>query len=200
MCSRLVLAAASLAAAGCALSGPTPMARVRKGPAIETPPRTILALPATCEPAGEPCTEALERAVEAATRMSLEFAGYRLLDSERINVHARVRTERISGRGRPIVEISGAGWNQASPAQRADLLAEMGVEGMLAAHIAMGPIENAEGLRTVTVTVRVSRARDGALVWRSRCAAVTGRFHGLDQAVELATRCAVEGAALMGAT
>lgn len=189
--------------AGCALSQPTPVARVRTGPAFGAAPRTILALPAECRPEVSVCKPGHELAVSVATRMSLEFAGYRIFDSERLNVRAGERTERFFGdtaREDRAVELTAAAWDQASPAQRAALLADLGIDGLLVSSISIGPRKNSEGQRTIAVTVTLRQASDGSLVWRTRCGVESGRFNDTDQAIETATRCALEGAAVAGAT
>jgi hypothetical protein len=206
MCSRaspglIALSIAVLLSAGCALSAPVPLARVQRGPGFDAPPRKILALPADCQAPGALCHPAQKEAMDVATRMILELEGYRLVDSEGVNVRTAERLERhhISSVGSRShrVERESHPWLAASPAQRAAVAAEMGVDGALAPRITVGPAKNAEGQRTVEVRVTLTRA-DGALVWRSRCAVETGRFHDLDQAVERATRCALEATLVAG--
>jgi hypothetical protein len=82
---------------------------------------------------------------------------------------------------------------------RRRLLTNMGIDGYLTTEIAVGPVKNLENQRTITVTVKIIRASDLADAWSSRCSIETGRFYFEDEAVEIATRCALESALMVGA-
>ena len=204
-----MLALLCVGAVACQLSLPPPMARVRRGPGFAPAPTKILALPAVCEAESEGiCLVAHQKAVDVTTRMSLEFVGYRLVDSELVNIYLRERVERIRtttaesygvirDQETRSVEVAGVGWDQATVEERQRVLGEMGVDGFLASRIVMGPMKNVEGQRTVEIHLVVTRVHDNALVWRSRCAVETGQYHSIDQAVDLAARCALEGANLL---
>lgn len=201
-------ALAALAVGACSLSPTHPLARVRKGPAFARPPGRILALPARCAPeTDEVCRHAYARAVEGAARMSLELDGYTLVDSELINLHMRRRRERLrenlAGLAAlsPVVELSGGlTWADATEEERRALVRDLRVDGFLAADIAIGPMHGMNGQQTIQVRLSVTRVGGLERVWTSRCAIDTGThvtlYHSVDQAVDRATRCALESVEL----
>lgn len=197
-----------LAAVGCGLHPPPPLARVRPGPGFGKPPSVVLALPTECDES-EGCNVGQLRAVDAAARMSLEFAGHRVVDSERVHRHARSRVETItqssSGPDSRHVEITVPAWDDASFAEWIALLREMGIDGVLATRISMGPPNPIYGPETIEVRVELLRLHDRQLVWSSRClvemgTVENGRFRSIDQAIEVTTRCALEAPSTLGAS
>jgi hypothetical protein len=148
--------------------------------------------------------------------MSLEFAGYTVVDTELLNAEAWRRTttstESTSARvptvpqhgsqGLPVnsaqertVLAGGASWADAPADERQRMLSSIGVDGLLATEVALGPPRGMARQRTLTMRVKVTRL-DGELVWRSECDVETGDYHSDEQALDLATRCAVESASL----
>lgn len=199
-----VIVVGLFAMGACSLHVPTPLARVTKGPAFDDPPFKLLALPAVCRSADfAQCHPAHEKAVDSAARMSLEFAGYTLVDSEQVNSHTRARIEHTSETRSGTsteetseVTVTGTTFGEATPAQQRALMVEMGLDGLLHASVLMGPARGASQQRTVQVQLQVTRIRDDRLAWSTRCSVETGDFHSTEQAIELATRCALDGAAL----
>lgn len=214
--THIVLACLMAAFGACSLTSPVPVARVQVGPALDQQPRMIVAVPTSCEAKGttwrlfgedvpvdnpeDYCGSGSLRAVESETRMALEFAGYRLIDSEVVNVYMRERLEQTltTGPGRhKVVEVTSGSWAEASHEERRLLLQEMGVDGILESHLSVSSAVGAESVRTVELSLTLVSTDERALVWRSRCAAITGRYNTFDQAVELAARCALEGARIL---
>ncbi len=200
-----VAAAVAALLGACALNPPPPVAHVRRGPAFDEPPARVLALPATCQAVeADVCRPEYPPAVENAARMALEFAGATLIDSELVNTHVRRRREHIqesssvgwSSRSTE-VEVAGITWNEASPAEQRDLARELRIAGFLRSDILIGGARGWAQQRTVEVRLEVRRAADGAQVWTSRCAVETGDHHATEQALELATRCALDSATLL---
>jgi hypothetical protein len=204
---------------GCPWTAPTPLARVYHGPAFRAPAQTLAALPVVCATEPELCTPAHAAAVANATRMTLEFAGYSVVDSELLNAEMRRRTTKaavpVAARAPDLEpaaqrnefrpppnaipdesEVSGGvTWTQASPAQQQDLLGAIGVDAVLQTRVGFGVAHGLSGQRTITVSMTVSRL-DAAVVWASSCDVETGDYHSNEQAIELATRCALESATL----
>jgi hypothetical protein len=203
--------------AGCPWSVPVPVARVGHGPAFRDGSATLAALPLRCAtPDLAVCARPYAAAIASATRMNLELAGYTVVDTELLNAEAWRRTttttERTSarvptvpqhdGRGVPVNPVreriertGGASWAEAPPDERRRMLVSMGVGGILATEVAMGRARGMARQRTLTMRVTVTRL-DGELVWRSECDVETGDYRSDEEAVDLATRCAVESAAL----
>lgn len=196
---RLGLLTIAALCSACIVHTPVPQARVTLGPARGAALDKILALPTDCQAeTAELCTPAQAIAVDAAARMSLEFAGVRIVDSEVVNAYLRHRvTTEINAASRSEVESERATWATASDATRRRLLAEMGIDGYLTTRISVGHVKNLEGQRTLSVTVSIIRAADAAPAWTSRCSIETGRYYFADEAVELAARCALESALMV---
>lgn len=204
-----VLASAS----GCSLNDPVPTADIRRGPSFAQAPRALLALPVTCEADGEllpapsptakpsvlgrlpgyPCTYGVRKAVEVRTRMQLKWAGYRLVDSERVNF---LTGERFGRRETPsgitVEDIELDPWRDASPKQRQAMLQAIGVGGVVQSNIVVDMGGDPRGAaRSVGLEMRVFATDTQSLVWESGCRVVTGRFHVFDRALERAMRCAL---------
>lgn len=186
------LVACSLLLPGC-FHAPPPYARVHRGPAHGHVVDPIAAVPVTCVSDGGfgGCIPEYSKAVATATRMSLEFAGYALVDAELLNAETRRRSSKTVG-DTTTVEKSGPEWKDLTPSAQRELLFSIGVRGVLHATITMGAPRGAAQQRTITVTVTVTRTSDDALAWRSQCSAESGDFNAPERAVELAARCALE--------
>lgn len=196
---------ACVLSAGCSLSASTPQARVRRGPAFAQPPSLLLALPAECISAeGEACTAAHRGAVDSAARMALELVGYSLVDSELVNVRLGERrelTRESSSSGVSTEEhevaVTRVSWVDATLEERRAVIDELEVDGLLSSAITMSRADLV-GDRSVEVRVTLSRVGDDEIVWASRCRVETGDGDlSTAQAVEHATRCALESATLL---
>jgi hypothetical protein len=198
---RAFLGLGLLVVTGCSLSrGPVPLARIQRGPAA--PATRIVALPGQCRGEPDVCLPGHARGVDGAVRMLLEFNGYTVIDAEALNVQAARRLERTTEGDRPTavvggeareVEVEAARFDDADPATRRALLADLEAEGVLTTSVIVNPRHD-YGDRTFEVVLRLERADDGAVIWRSRCTAESEHAVSYEQAIERATRCAIEGA------
>jgi len=146
--------------------------------------------------------------VASATRIALEYGGYTVVDGELINAELRRRstvTTETSQRGAIVptptttdveTEVTGRLWSDLPILEQRELLSAMGVRGVLRAQVALGTPHGMAGQRTVTVGISLARLDDDLLVWQSQCDVETGDYHSEAQAVDLATRCALESATL----
>ena len=137
--------------------------------------------------------------VSAATRIALEFGGYTVVDSELINAELRRRstvTTEGTGGSEQTTELTGRLWSDLPILEQRELLAAMGVRGVLRAQVALGTPHGMAGQRTVTVGISLARLDDDLLAWQSQCDVETGDYHSEPQAVDIATRCALESATL----
>ena len=181
-----------IAIAGCQLYPDPAHARVYHGPAYGTHPTTIVALPA--QPAD--CSEEQCRAVATAARMSLEVAGYTIVDAELVNAEMRRRTttSNTDVHTAKRTEVEGKTWQDASPAEQARLVDDIGAEGVLETAIVKSDGDHVYTRRfTVALTMRTV---DGRVIWRSDCADEGGDTKDERQALESATRCALESVML----
>jgi hypothetical protein len=204
---------------GCPWGVPTPVAKVQHGPAFAAPRGLLAALPVACSKitsldSDDLCAPGQLAAVASATRMALEFAGESVIDSERINAELRLRTTHTeedlarrapagpdtfappeTGVHEETTMTGGLTWAELSPPAQEALLATLGADGLIGAELSFGPPRGLSWQRTVGVRVSVRRL-DGALAWRAGCEVETGDYHTVAQAIDLATRCALESAAL----
>ena len=201
---------ALLVMSGCAAyTPPTPVAYVTHGPAFGQPTNPIAALPVTCGFTTMGCHQGYLVAVASATRMALELGGGSLVDSELLNAELRRRTTRTreihvstreagpsSNRVETEVEQRGLTWLELPPAEQRAFLEELGVISLLTATISMSVPRGMSGLRTVRVQVVLRRLADDTIAWQSECGVETGDYRSEPQAIELATRCALESASL----
>lgn len=180
---------------GCNFTPPTPVARVRRGPAAAEFTSPLAALPVSCEGTSMGCLPGYLYGVASATRIALEYGGYTVVDGELINAELRRRTTRTTDEVTQ-TEVTGAVWSDLPVLQQRELLSAMGVRGVLRAQVALGTPHGMAAQRTVTVGISLARLEDDLLVWQSQCDVETGDFHSEAQAVDLATRCSLESATL----
>ena len=201
MSARYLVAGWALVAAisGCALSGPIPQARVRRGASAGlAPPMRVFATASECTAIEHDlCARGPQVALANIARMGLEYAGFVVIDPERVHPRTGDRVERTwrsAAGSSQAVEIDGAAWDDASAAEKRRLLGELEVSGLLLSRVHLGPSKNIEDQRTLLVELTLMRYPGRELVWNSKCGVDTGRFRTLEQALELATRCALTGA------
>lgn len=188
-----------LGGAGCSLTPPIPVAHVRLGPAVASPPQVLLALPSVCNASSGDCAEQHRNAVAIATRMSVEFGGYTMIDSDRVNLELRQRRERrftSETSDSRTVEITGALWVDATPAEQREVLDSMAIDGLLVVKLSFSEAEGMSQRQQIRVAVELRRVEPAEVVWSSHCTAESGDHHSTAQAIDLATRCALEGALL----
>lgn len=152
------------------------------------------------------------------TRMALEFEGRRVLDSELILSESGEHSERSydqvrttppvhlnpSQTGKPSVGSSShvtslstsVSFLNATPETQMLMASEMGIDGILQSEMRVGHRQNVSDQRTIEVHVSLWRVFDGQSamgeVWASHCSAETGVYNDLEQAIDTATRCALE--------
>jgi hypothetical protein len=155
--------------------------------------------------------------VDQQVRAELEFRGYKIVDPERVNAATRSRLQVIDRAAESVAgavdgadlggtastastasrtQITGATWFEATPTQQATILRDLGADGVLSTRIWVGAGQSFMQRRTTQVQIRLLNAATGDLVWVSRCEIEVGLV--LDnEAIEAATRCALEGAAAL---
>jgi len=181
---------------GCNFTPPTPVARVRRGPAAAEFTSPLAALPVSCAGTSMGCLPGYLYGVASATRIALEYGGYTVVDGELINAELRRRTTRTTNDVVTETQVTGAVWSDLPVIQQRELLSAMGVRGVLRAQVALGTPHGMAAQRTVTIGISLARLEDDLLVWQSQCDVETGDFHSEAQAVDLATRCSLESATL----
>jgi hypothetical protein len=189
----------ALAASACKYSAPPPRAYVIHGVAHSTPISLLAAVPAVCERTTMGCVDAYRVAVDNTAKLYIEYHGYGIIESALINAELRTRrTSTVTSDAQTTVDESVVGktWLDLQPEERRTLLADIGAQGVLQAVVGLGVPHGMAGQRTVTVRLVVTRLADDALVWQSQCQVETGDYHSEDQAVFLATRCALEASTL----
>lgn len=210
-----------------------PRLSARSGPAADHPIRRVVATPATCgtfELTPTPATAAEREAygrdtvlrhlgtcpahatagVDQALRATLEFGGFSVIDSERVNALTATRQEiieRISHRaeqqGLPIsesegesrsTEVIGARFADATPREQEAIVAELGATGLVQVRIAIGAGVGAGARRNAVVQVRLLEMPSRQLAWARRCEVEVGGLIERDEvAMERGIRCAVQG-------
>jgi len=205
-------------AAGCGASSELaqPLLRTRTGPAAAHPPHRVVALPASCGAlstiripnAADPdhptfqvrelCPASAMQAIDIMLRGKLEFAGFQIIDSEKVNAVTGTRHEieqRTAYMTTRTIEQHGARFEDATPFEQAAILHELGADGLLTTRIWIGAGIGFGERRTVAAQVRLVSISDGALVWARRCEIEVGGLLTTDEvAMENAARCAIEGA------
>lgn len=191
---------------GCGVHDVVPYARVAFGAAQE--PGTVLALHSSCTEsmpnAGEvnptirpTCDFNRESAVDEIVRVTLEFAGHQVVDSERIDPAATAK-EKVwiyADQEEGAENVTLAMQHLTPTLRRA--LSELGVEGVLSTAVIGGPVLPASGVQWIEVQLEMSRIDSGASVWRSHCRALVfeeGRrfIQSMEGALDAATACAIE--------
>lgn len=232
MVNRIVLASVLLAACASSEHLP-PRLSARSGPAGSHVIRRVVALPATCgtfdltpRPATAEeqarlgfstvlqhlgtCAAHATAGVDQALRASLEFGGFSVIDSEKVNALTATRQEiiqrsshREQQQGLPAatsqsegrsVEVIGARFSDATPREQEAIIAELGATGLVQARIAIGAGVGAGARRTAIVQVRLLEMPSRQLAWARRCEIEVGGLMERDEvAMERGIRCAIEG-------
>ena len=147
-------------------------------------PVTCLADPLLCGPSHQ-------HAVAEATRMALEFDGYSIVDSELLRAEM-LRRHQTGSRDEV---VGGTLFAEASPAEQHQILRDVGADGVVTTTLTISQARGAEAARTVAVEMAVLLL-DGELVWWSQCRAESGYAASNEEAIDTATRCAIEGSTL----
>lgn len=173
---------------------------VARGAAAPKSPSVVI-FPITCHSADDKCRDEYSDAVTAKVRSELEFAGFRMIDGEKLVRETRTREDASATltdwRNRVLAAKSrrqvGAIFEDLPPAARRELLAEARADGLVTGSIRMLPFGTPRNW-TVEVQVRFGLANDDEMVWVSRCK--NERFWNEKDSwsIEQATECALRGA------
>lgn len=234
MVTRLPLLSAALLIAACASSELLPpRLSSRHGPAADRPIRRVIATPATCgtfdltpmpATAAErelhgsstvlrhlgTCAAHATAGVDQALRATLEFGGFSVIDSEKVNALTSTRQEILRRtsqqslqQGAPTsegesesrsTEVIGARFADATPREQDAIVAELGATGLVQVRIAIGAGVGAGTRRTAVVQVRLLEMPSRQLAWARRCELEVGGLMERDEvAMERGIRCAVQG-------
>lgn len=234
MVNRILLASTALALGACASSERMPpRLYTRSGPAVSHVIRRVVALPSTCgtfdltpTPATAEeqarlgsstvlrhlgtCATHATAGVDQALRAALEFGGFSVIDSEKVNALTATRQEIIqrsshreqrqdlptttSESANRSVEVIGARFGDATPREQEAIIAELGATGLVQARIAIGAGVGLGTRRTAIVQVRLLEMPARQLAWARRCEIEVGGLMERDEvAMERGIRCAIEG-------
>jgi len=174
------------------------------GPAAGRRVHRIVALPATCgslqvmgpktaDRAAAFCDPATLVGVDQAIRSALDFAGYVVIDAERLNAITATRQEVVVRRETIRSETHGALFEDATPREQAGILRELDADALLTARVWFGTAMGTSDRHQVVAQVVVTAASDRELVWARRCEVEIAVF-GDGAAVERTARCAATGA------
>jgi hypothetical protein len=213
------LAIVALVLAGCASVELAPMHDdVRSGPAKSRAMHRVVALPATCgslqqnfdmphTTATNPrqaymqdnmiatCQAQALTAVDQVIRSNLEFAGYDVVDADKVNAVTATRHEVIARHGAfttDTIDTRGSLFEDATPREQRAILTELGADGVVATRVWFGAGAGAGNRHDVTVQTLLVATTDRELAWAHRCKleiAVVGDAVALDQV----SRCAIAG-------
>lgn len=205
--ARLLISVVFLGACARVPTYAPPEARVHHGPAYEHWLGPIAALPVECA-LHDPCPPDFLRAVETLGRMSLEFQGHSIIDSELLNAESRQRfsiSVQNESTGTQAVDEqviedtrTGKDFVDLAPEEQRALLDSVGALSVLRATVNMGskgPSSFRPRFEPIAVEFTLHRLSDHALVWRTRCTVHTGNTNLRETALEIAARCALDAEA-----
>lgn len=164
----------------------------------------------------EGCPPSTLLAIDQLIRSNLELGGYSVIDLERVNALTATRhevqertllrsaarttedTAAASGPGRDTTttetETRGARFEDATPLEQRELLAELGAQGLLTTRVTVGAEVGVGLRRIVMVQLQLLDMPERRLVWAQRCELeIGGIFATDDLAMVRAARCASEG-------
>ena len=142
--------------------------------------------------------------VDQLVRSGLDFGGFQVIDAERVNAvtaarheiveRHEVKTGRFSTDRREtrVVETRGALFDDATPREQAEILKELGAEGVVSARVWFSVGNGTANRHDVAVQVVLSATADRAMAWARRCTLEISA-EGEAQALEKLARCATEG-------
>ena len=207
MVSRALLAAVVLF--GCTSAElAKPVYYAHRGPAAQQTVRRVVALPATCGSlsmtaeyvGGTPtvlsqrCLPSFLPPTDQLIRSQLDFLGFQVIDSEKVNAVTASRREIITRHGlaeSTRVEKHGSLFADATPIEQAAILRELNADAVLNTRILIGSDTGVGKRRSVVVQVRLRAADDGRLIWVHRCEVEIGGIEMDVDGIQAATRCAM---------
>lgn len=160
------------------------------------------------------CPQNALAAVDQIIRSTLELGGFSIIDGEKVNAITAARhevRERFLQRTASVVEgrlvetsqresdtttteTIGARFEDATPHEQREMLAELGAQGVLTTRITIGAEIGVGMRRLVTVQLQLLDVPERVMVWARRCELEIGGLFATDErAMERTARCAVEG-------
>jgi hypothetical protein len=176
-------------------------AEVARGPAEATKNPVVVLLPVTCHSSNDDCRDEYADAVRAHLTSELEFAGYSVIDAEKLVREARQREDQSGAlwmyRAKVLEAKTrrqvGSIFEDLPPAARRELLAEARATGLVSGAIQIfAKADNGNDL--VEVRFRHARAGDDATVWVARCKHESYWNEKFAWSIEQAAKCALSGA------
>lgn len=163
-------------------------------------PRVVI-FPITCHSSEDTCRDEYGDAVTAKVRSELEFAGFRMIDAEKLVREARTREDASASltdwRNRVLAAKSrrqvGSIFEDLPPEARRELLAEAGADGLVTGSIRILPRGTSSNWQ-LEVQVRFGLAKNDETVWVTRCKNERFWTEKDSWSMEQATECALKGA------
>lgn len=185
------------------LSGCVGTPEVRQGPSYQQRPVRVVLTPTSCGSVEDLCTDAMVEGTNAYVANELKFAGFAVVDAVKIAREARkdeTAHEEVRQFGERILRAAnsrqhGSIFSELTPTARQGLMERADAQGVVTVGITLGTADGIGPGRTHQVLLRLGVGQEDEMVWVSRCAADSGLYPDIEQAVDNATRCAL-GAAL----
>jgi hypothetical protein len=174
---------------------------VRRGQAVSRPSPAAVLFPVPCNSTDDKCKDGFGDAIKGLIASELEFAGFRIIDAEKLVRDARTREDFSASLSRFRDQILaaksrsqvGSIFEDLPPEARRELLQEARADGLVTASINM--LARGTGNNwIVEVQVRYGAAPDGELIWVARCKHESYWNEKDSWSIEEATRCALKGA------
>lgn len=176
-------------------------AEVQRGQIASKPTPAAVLFPVPCNSTDDKCKDTYGDAIKGLIASELEFAGFRIIDAEKLVREARTREDfsaelsqfreqLLAAKSRRQV---GSIFEDLPPAARRELLEEARADGLVTASINM--LARGTGSNwIVEVQVRYGAAPDGEMIWVARCKHESYWNEKDSWSIEEATRCALKGA------
>lgn len=188
----------------CVLTTPSCVgtAEVRAGPAYAQKPVTVVITPAACGSVEDLCTDAIVEGTNAFVANELRFAGFTVVDAVKLAQEARTRPtadDNVKRFGESVLRAANARqhgqiFRDLSPSARHALIHDAKADGLVTIGVQIGTPDGIGPGRTHQVVVRLGAGDEDELVWVSRCTAESSVYPDIEQAVDNAARCAMDGA------
>lgn len=180
-----------------------PQAEVHWGTRADRPVR-LVAVPPSCASSDVPCEDADLSGVFGIVASELEFAGYSIIDAEKLVADARTREDvqvELRTFGDRVASLTaraqvGAVFADLSPSARGALLSEARADGIVTTQVNLGTVgryATVSRTRTHQVQVRAALGDGAETLWITRCQATSGVGVSIGQALDEAARCAIKG-------
>lgn len=175
--------------------------QVARGTAAAPKSPSVVIFPITCHSAEDKCRDEYGDAVTAKVRSDLEFAGFRMIDAEKLVRDPRTREDASATltdwRDRVLAAKSrrqvGSIFEDLPPEARRELLREAGADGLVTGSIRILPRGTSSNWQ-LEVQVRFGLAPNDETVWVTRCRNERFWTEKDSWSMEQATECAIKGA------